>query len=93
MQVKQTVSAQGSVQQDERGVLALAATAENYSEHPLAKAIMAHAKGAGIEPVMVTGDNIKTAEEVACRVGIEKVHAQVLPSGKVDVISELRKQG
>jgi Cu+-exporting ATPase len=167
------------------GVLLLAATAENYSEHPLAKAIIGHAKGAGIEPaevsdfqvtpgmgvtavwdgatvrvgskefieqagagtgssvqavenlqaqgktavlvsagsdvvgviglmdapkpeareavealknigiepVMVTGDNRRTAEEIARQVGIERVYAGVLPSGKVDAIAKIRKAG
>ncbi|WP_337862670.1 heavy metal translocating P-type ATPase [Nitrososphaera sp.] len=169
----------------ERDVLALAATAENYSEHPLAKAIVAHARAAGIEPgdisdfqstpgkgvmavlgatkirvgaadmlesagvdvapampaaerlqsqgktavivaadgvaagviglldtprreaveavealkslgvepVMVTGDNRQTAQEIARQVGIERVYAGVLPSGKVGVIDELKRRG
>lgn len=49
VQVKQTVSTDGAVSYGGQGMLALAATAENYSEHPLAKAIMEHTKAAGIE--------------------------------------------
>jgi Cu+-exporting ATPase len=50
-------------------------------------------KALGIEPVMVTGDNIKTAEQIARLVGIERVHAGVLPSGKVDAVNALKKYG
>jgi Cu+-exporting ATPase len=185
IQLKQEVGAQGQSVPGGAGVLLLAATAENYSEHPLAKAIIGHAKGAGIEPaevsdfqvtpgmgvtavwdgatvrvgsrefieqagigtgssvqavenlqaqgktavlvsagsdvigviglmdapkpeareavealknlgiepVMVTGDNRRTAEEIARQVGIERVYAGVLPSGKVDAIAKIRKAG
>lgn len=184
IQLKQEIGAAGESVQG-ADVLALAATAENYSEHPLARAIMSHAKGAGveprevsdfqaaagmgvtavfdgttvrvgnsefmeragvstgssmqavenlqaqgktavlvsansdvvgaigiidapkpearkaiqalkdlgIEPVMVTGDNRRTAEEIARLVGIERVYAGVLPSGKVDAVNEIRKSG
>lgn len=187
IQLKQEIDTEGQSVPDSTGVLLLAATAENYSEHPLAKAIVGHAKsagiepkevsdfqvtpgmgvtavwdgttvrvgskkfieeagvgaavssaqaaveklqaqgktavlvtansdivgviglmdapkqeareaiealkGLGIEPVMVTGDNRRTAEEIARLVGIERVYAGVLPSGKVDAINEIRKSG
>lgn len=60
---------------------------------PGAKEAIAALKGLGIEPVMVTGDNRRTAEEIARQVGIERVYAGVLPSGKVDAINEIRKSG
>jgi Cu+-exporting ATPase len=47
----------------------------------------------GVEPVMVTGDNRRTADEVARLVGIERVYAGVLPSGKVNVVNEQRRRG
>lgn len=180
VQLQEVLSAAGSVQAGEQQVLELAATAEQWSEHPLAKAIVAHAKsnniqpkdvddfqatpglgvtasysgmkirvgspgfidanssadlvdkmqregktvvlvsvdsrvvgviglldtpkqGAreaiaelrslGIEPVMLTGDNRMTAEEIARMVGIERVFAGVLPSGKVDVVKKLQQEG
>ncbi|WP_415282388.1 heavy metal translocating P-type ATPase [Candidatus Nitrososphaera sp. FF02] len=60
---------------------------------PGAREAMAALRDLGIEPVMVTGDNRRTAEEIARQVGIERVYAGVLPSGKVDAVSELRKSG
>lgn len=189
IQLKQELDTGGQSMPSSAGVLLLAATAENYSEHPLARAIVGHArnmgiepkevsdfqvtpgrgvtavldddgttirigsrefieeaagvrigqaaqaavqslqaqgktavlvsangdiagviglmdaprqeareaiealKGLGIEPVMVTGDNRETAEEIARRVGIGRVYAGILPSGKVDAISEMRQGG
>ncbi|SFB03141.1 Cu+-exporting ATPase [Rhizobium sp. NFR07] len=47
-------------------------------------------KSIGIEVVMVTGDNRRTADAIARQVGIDKVVAEVLPEGKVEAIHELR---
>ncbi|WP_105440982.1 heavy metal translocating P-type ATPase [Neorhizobium sp. T25_13] len=47
----------------------------------------------GIETVMVTGDNRRTAEAIARQVGIDKVVAEVLPEGKVKAIHEMRSGG
>ena len=47
----------------------------------------------GIEPVMVTGDNRKTAEAVAARVGIEKVEAQVMPGDKAAIVERHQAHG
>jgi Cu+-exporting ATPase len=47
----------------------------------------------GIEPVLLTGDNRRTAGSVAAALGIAEVRAEVLPEGKVDVVRELQAQG
>ena len=47
----------------------------------------------GITVYMLTGDNEKTANAVAKRVGITHVFAQVLPKDKANKIIELQKQG
>jgi Cu+-exporting ATPase len=43
--------------------------------------------------VMLTGDNRAAAEAVARALGIDEVHAQVLPDGKAGVIAQLQAQG
>ncbi len=47
----------------------------------------------GLKSVMITGDNIHTAEAVARQLGIDQVHAQVLPEGKVAVLQAMRDAG
>jgi Cu+-exporting ATPase len=47
----------------------------------------------GLRIVMLTGDNRTTAEAVARKVGIEEIHAEVLPEHKNDVIRRLREEG
>ncbi len=54
---------------------------------------IAELKDMGIRVVMVTGDNEKTAKAVAKQVGIDKVIAGVLPKGKCDAVSGLKKSG
>jgi P-type Cu+ transporter len=47
----------------------------------------------GLRIVMLTGDNRSAADVVAHTLGIDEVHAQVLPGGKADVIAQLQAQG
>jgi P-type Cu+ transporter len=47
----------------------------------------------GMDVVMLTGDNERTAKAVAYQLGISKVFSQVLPQQKEQVISNLKKNG
>ncbi|HEX9166781.1 MAG TPA: heavy metal translocating P-type ATPase [Gemmatimonadales bacterium] len=47
----------------------------------------------GLEVVMLTGDDTRTANAVAREVGIERVVAQVLPSAKLAVVEGLKGEG
>jgi Cu+-exporting ATPase len=50
-------------------------------------------KEAGLQPVMITGDNEHTAKAVAGQVGIQEVYAQVLPQDKAAKVRELQRGG
>ncbi|XP_065851861.1 copper-transporting ATPase RAN1 [Euphorbia lathyris] len=50
-------------------------------------------KKMGVQSVMVTGDNWRTARAVAREVGIQDVRAEVLPAGKADVIRSFQMDG
>lgn len=47
----------------------------------------------GVKVVMLTGDNRATAEAVAARLGIDAVHAQVLPADKAEIVASLQAKG
>ncbi|MFQ5894239.1 MAG: heavy metal translocating P-type ATPase [Nitrospinota bacterium] len=54
---------------------------------------VARMSDAGLEPVMVTGDNWRTARAVASQVGITEVMAEVLPDQKAEKVRELQGRG
>ena len=48
---------------------------------------------AGLRIAMLTGDNRRTAEAVGKQLGIEEIHAEVLPEDKATVVQRLRSEG
>ncbi|MCL1979854.1 MAG: heavy metal translocating P-type ATPase [Proteobacteria bacterium] len=50
-------------------------------------------KDMGIEVVMCSGDCLATAEAMAREVGIDRVHSEILPEQKLEVIKTLQQQG
>ncbi|MDF0214142.1 heavy metal translocating P-type ATPase [Staphylococcus pseudintermedius] len=47
----------------------------------------------GVTPVILTGDNLAVAEAVAEALGIQLVHAQLMPADKERMIKDYQKQG
>ncbi|RKE85566.1 heavy metal translocating P-type ATPase [Rhizobium sp. AG855] len=60
---------------------------------PTSAAAIAALKARGLKLMMVTGDNVRTAEAVARKAGIDAVVAEVLPEGKVKAIRQLQAKG
>ena len=60
---------------------------------PGAAEAVAGLRDLGLRPVLLTGDSWAVAREVASQVGIEDVHAEVLPQGKAEVITGLQADG
>jgi Cu+-exporting ATPase len=75
---------------DERlvGLIAVADTLKEYSVEAVQRL-----RDMGIEVVMLTGDNERTANAIAKKLGIQKVIANVLPHQKVEVIDKLKEGG
>ena len=70
------------------GIVAVADTIK-----PTARTAIQRLQELGIEPVMMTGDNERTAKSVAVQLGIERVFADVLPADKARYIKQLQDEG
>jgi Cu+-exporting ATPase len=70
------------------GVIALLDTAK-----PNAKQALQALRSMGIEVVMLTGDNERTASTIAKELAIDRVIANVMPSDKVEVVKKLQQEG
>ncbi len=60
---------------------------------PSSKDAVAALKKLGLEVVLLTGDNERSAKAVAAEVGIDRVYAEVLPGEKADVVTKLQAEG
>ncbi|MGY5074692.1 heavy metal translocating P-type ATPase [Streptomyces griseus] len=71
-----------------RGVFGVADAVKDSSAEAVAEL-----RALGLRPVLLTGDNRAVAEAVAREVGIDEVHAEVLPEDKVNVVKSLQAEG
>jgi Cu+-exporting ATPase len=60
---------------------------------PDAREAVAALRAMGISVAMASGDAQRVAERIAAEVGIDRVHAGMLPGDKAKVVTELRAQG
>lgn len=72
-------------------VIALLAVADTVRD--TSRQAVADLRSLGIEPVMLTGDNQKTALAVAAQVGITEARGELLPHDKLAAIEALLKKG
>jgi len=76
---------------DETGPVALLAVADAL--RPGAAAAVQQLKALGVRPVMLTGDNRRTARAIAAAVGIDDVQAEIMPGDKAAAVQGLRRGG
>jgi Cu+-exporting ATPase len=70
------------------GILVVADTVKSTSA-----AAVADLRRLSLQPVLLTGDNERTARAVAAEVGIDDVIAEVLPADKAAVVRRLQDDG
>jgi Cu+-exporting ATPase len=61
--------------------------------HAGAQAAIARLQRLGIRTVMVSGDNPGAVRDIAARLGIDEVHADVRPEQKVELVRRLKQDG
>ncbi|MGE4275974.1 MAG: heavy metal translocating P-type ATPase, partial [Lawsonibacter sp.] len=76
---------------DEQQVLGLIAVAD--TPKPTSAAAVSAFRALGIDVIMLTGDNRRTADAIGTQLGVTRVMAEVLPQDKEKTIKELQEQG
>lgn len=77
-----------AIEGEYRGIIAVADTIKDTAPEAIKQL-----KEMGIEVIMLTGDNERTAQAIAKQAGIDQVIAQVLPEEKADKVKEIQQQG
>src|SRR4030043_658931 len=71
-----------------KGFIAVADTLKEYAED-----VVKGLKAEGVQVIMLTGDNERTAKAIGAKLGIDRVIANVLPGEKAKVIKDLQAEG
>ncbi|WP_456277003.1 heavy metal translocating P-type ATPase [Bacillus sp. AK128] len=70
------------------GVIAVADTIKETSKEAISRL-----QRMGLEVIMMTGDNERTAKAIADEVGVDRFIAEVLPEGKAEEVKKLQREG
>ncbi|WP_420265481.1 heavy metal translocating P-type ATPase [Candidatus Magnetominusculus dajiuhuensis] len=77
-----------AINNDVKAVFSISDTIKKTSKDAVTKL-----KSMGIETIMLTGDDRRTAEAIAREAGIGRFHAELLPNEKLDIIRAIKKEG